>query len=176
MKLYTKTGDQGNTDVKGRRIAKDDVIIKVIGEIDDFQAEIGLAYSVSINHIDNSLISNILHKISHELYLIMGYFSGYVELPTFDLEKMENTIDSLTNMTPPHPGKFVIPGIYELDARLNKCRTVCRRVERKLTKIKATELIPYFNRSSDLLYAMQIYAMTSTNTSKGNEPYEINTM
>ena len=172
MKLYTKTGDTGKTDVKGCRVSKDDVRIKIIGELDELQAEIGLA-SVHMKNDPMVMIPNV-NRLSHDLYLIMGYFSGYEECPIFDIKQLEDEIDFLQSQTPPHPGKFIRPGVYPVDAQLNKCRVVCRRVERKLTKMGAHELLPYFNRLSDYLYAMQIYVMTKMNIENGLEAYEVN--
>lgn len=171
MKLYTKTGDAGKTDIKGERVSKDDVRIKMIGELDNFQAEIGL---VSAHENENSTLRVIMNRISHDLYLMMSYFSGYEKCPEMDLEQLETEIDFFQHLTPPHPGKFVRPGVYLLDAQLNRCRTICRRVERKLIKISAMEVVPYFNRLSDLLYAIQIYTMTKTNVENGLEPYDLN--
>lgn len=170
MKLYTKTGDKGKTDIKGERVPKDNVRIKIIGEMDEFQAEIGL---VSFYITEDDLLS-IINRISHDLYLVMSYFSGYEKCPIFNIKQLEDEIDSFQSKTPPHPGKFIRPGLYAADAQMNKCRTKCRRVERKLITIGADELVPYFNRLSDLLYAMQIYLMTNKNVQNGKEAYEVN--
>jgi cob(I)alamin adenosyltransferase len=180
MKLYTKTGDQGKTDIKGERVHKDDVRIKIIGELDEFKADLGLTI-VHIEDNDDFESSNtinfnsILNRTCYHLYLIMGYFSGYGsldEFSLFNLSTLEDEVDFFQELTPPHPGRFIRSGIYLTDALLDRCRVKCRRVERKLTTINAQELLPYFNRLSDLLYAMQIYSMTKTNIDRKLDPYQ----
>lgn len=198
MKLYTKTGDKGQTDIKGIRVSKDDVRIKIIGDIDEFQAHIAIVVAFMdsspedwydhdryvLDSVKNGWndyyvyvsIKNKLLSITHDLYVIMSYFSGYQDCPSFDLQKFEEMIDKLQSDTPPHPGKFVCPGRHTQDAYLNLSRTFCRKIERKLVKIEANELVPYFNRLSDLLYAIQMYIMTKMNTSLGFPPYRVHSL
>lgn len=174
MKLYTKTGDYGKTDIKGQRVEKNSICIKIIGIIDEFQADICLAKLSMKKYNQFEDLTLLLNKICHDLYLIMGYFSGYSPLPDLTTNLMENQIDYYTDKTPSHPGKFINPGSYNVDAQLNKCRTSCRRVERKLVTIEASELIPYFNRLSDLLYSLQMYTVTTMNIFFGKEAYNVN--
>ena len=146
LKLYTGKGDLGQTQVKNCTVSKSDVIIKIIGEIDEFQAEIGLA-KVLVDNPD-------LEIISHMCYLMIGNFSGYSGEPDIDICELERKIDIYHKKSRPHPGRFISPGSNPIEAQLNKCRVKCRRLERLLVKNGANYYIPYINRLSSLLYGM----------------------
>lgn len=152
-KLYTGQGDKGETTIKNCTISKSDPIIKVIGEIDEFQAEIGILKA----KIGCNLIIIDLDAISHNCYLLMGYHSGYSDIPLISLYHVESLIDSYQKKCKPHPCKFLSPGDNDIEAQANKCRVKCRRLERLLVKYSILDYLPYINRLSSLFYVLQMY-------------------
>jgi cob(I)alamin adenosyltransferase len=164
VKIYTKTGDLGETGLfAGPRVSKDDVRIEAYGAVDELNAWIGLARAEGpTSHIDS-----ILARIQHEL------FSVGAELCTPDpdkqelrligdrhIELLEANIDQSETMLPPLK-QFVLPGGTKVASQLHVARCVCRRAERRLITLAARQpessfatLIRYLNRLSDLLFVL----------------------
>lgn len=154
--ITTKFGDKGNTTIKGKIIEKDSQLIQTIGSIDEAQAWI-----ITLNSINNK---SLYLTIIKDLYLIMGYISGYnTELDNIseNIIKMENYIYSTQPLA-----EFVYPQELET-SYLNLARTVVRRAERELLKLIKTEqnylendnmflAYQYLNRLSDYLFALSI--------------------
>jgi len=165
MKIYTKTGDTGKTSLyNGERIYKHLPEISVVGNIDELQSYIGLVKTEKIQTTDKK----ILQEIQQDLYHIMGYISGAkVDISIFENKTnlFEQIIDKITSKQPIKNG-FILPGVNEISAKIHILRTICRRAERELIKLffekKTIEkkhsqlLIGYFNRLSDLFYALAV--------------------
>lgn len=165
MKLYTRTGDGGKTNVIGGRIDKDDVRVEAYGTIDELNAFVGLA----LTKLDDERFKDVkeeLTKIQHEL------FDCGADLATVKLHKdhtykvsqalvdfLEERIDIYTDETPKLE-RFILPGGSEAAAIIHICRTVTRRAERQITKLfRESEpnnpiILKYVNRLSDYFFAV----------------------
>lgn len=163
MKIYTKTGDTGDTGLFGStRISKDSLRIDAIGTIDELNACIGTARS----QIGDVEIDNLLHRIQNELFNIGA------DLATLDthaksddlrispdfVETLEKDIDRLENQLAPLKN-FILPGGSVAGSALHLARTVCRRSERSVVSLANSEsinplLLPYLNRLSDFLFVL----------------------
>lgn len=164
MKIYTKTGDHGETSLyDGKRVKKDEIRVESYGTIDELNSSIGFAK----NFVDDEDVVVILKKIQRELFDVAG------ELATTDRnkfpEKIEKThVEALESIIDAYLEKidkmdaFIIPGSNHASASLHVARTICRRAERRILKLSREEevsewLLKYVNRLSDTLYAMARY-------------------
>lgn len=164
MKIYTKTGDKGQTSLyDGTRIDKDSIRVESYGTIDELNSYIGLCM-----HYINEDEKKVLFNIQRDLFYIGS------ELATKNTEKLnkvvtDNDIKNLENIIDKYMGEakgldsFIIPGTSLASANLHIARTICRRAERiiiSLSKIEKVNpmLIKYINRLSDTLYAIARYS------------------
>ena len=178
MKIYTKTGDGGQTGLfGGGRVSKDDPRVEAYGEVDELNAVIGAARSVeAMPRIDEVLV-----PIQRDLFSIGAL------LATPDLEKMhahlakaqiddtrigdlEHAIDDCEKELEPLRA-FIVPGGSPKAAALHVARTVCRRAERRVISLQRDVEIPgivvvYLNRLSDLLFNL---ARVASNRSGAGE-------
>lgn len=169
MKIYTKTGDKGQTSLyDNTRVDKDDIRVESYGTIDELNSHLGL----SRNFIEDKKIINIILRIQRELFDVAG------ELATMDKNKfpeklnednikyLENVIDEyLEKINKDQQFKFIIPGSNKQSASLHVSRTICRRAERRIITLSRTEeirdlLIKYVNRLSDVIYTLARYLET----------------
>ena len=143
--ITTKRGDSGQTDCGGKRVGKDDLLVETLGEIDELQAVLELIGG------DKRVIKD-LSMIMGELGSIDSRFKNQdSRIRRFDreIEKSKINLD-----------KFVV--FKTKKAReLNWVRTVCRRVERRVVALSKTqkideEVLRYFNRLSDYLFALAL--------------------
>ena len=168
-KVYTRTGDSGDTGlVGGQRLSKDDIRIEAYGEIDELNAIIGgCKYQVD-SKIDKykelKAISDILYRVQHELFNVGTTLATLPEdlnddLPCIrdqDIKQLENEMDQY-NQNLPTLKSFVLPGGSNVNIWLHKARTVCRKAERRCVKLSKTSelesnVICYLNRLSDALF------------------------
>lgn len=167
MKIYTKTGDKGQTSLyDNTRIDKDSLRVECYGTIDELNSSLGLAR----NFVEDKDIIEIIYKIQRELFDVAG------ELATLDknqfpekiseehVEFLEKTIDSYLAKIP-RVDSFIIPGSSKASAALHVSRTVCRRAERRIITLGRQEqvspiLIKYVNRLSDCIYTLGRYLET----------------
>lgn len=165
MKIYTKTGDKGQTGLfGGGRVSKDSPRIEAFGTIDELNCLLGLART---DAGDDEAVT-ILESIQQELFAIG------TELATPDSTKnpiatiggeevgrLESWIDRLEEELP-ELRNFILPGGSRCGARLHLARSVCRRAERNViaagreSDISANVVI-YLNRLSDLLFVLARY-------------------
>jgi cob(I)alamin adenosyltransferase len=162
MKIYTKTGDGGETGLfGGPRVRKDDVRIDAYGTVDELNAVLGLALCESLP----ATIRGTLLRVQHEL------FSVGAELATPNPAKhgtdlasdapilaLEAAIDELDAQLPPLR-QFILPGGTRGACQLHNARGVCRRAERRVVAFEAStpgadaqRVIRYLNRLSDYLF------------------------
>jgi cob(I)alamin adenosyltransferase len=172
MKIYTKTGDEGQTGLfGGGRVSKDDPRVEAYGDVDELNAVLGLARAVEIM----PRIDEVLVPIQRDLFSIGALLS------TPDLEKMhdhlakaqvddsriaelEQAIDACDKELEPLRA-FIVPGGSPKAAALHVARTVCRRAERRVIHLQHDVEIPqivvvYLNRLSDLLFTLARVANT----------------
>jgi cob(I)alamin adenosyltransferase len=168
-KIYTRTGDDGTTGlVGGGRISKSSSRIDLLGEIDELNAMLGVTRTQAERE-KATTITDILAIIQNELFDIGSEVAtppdaswpGMLRAENSHVERLEKWIDALTDGIP-ELRSFVIPGGTDINASLHCARTVCRRVERHLIESGDECSIPqpvrhYFNRLSDLLFAMARY-------------------
>jgi cob(I)alamin adenosyltransferase len=163
MKIYTRSGDNGETSLLGgKRVPKSSIRVDAYGEVDELNASLGLARTV-VTHPE---IRSILETIQRDLFSLGARLadpggepaSGKVTLETADVRSLEERIDRLETELP-KLDHFILPGGSQAGALLHQARSICRRTERKIVVLAGTEsvpaaVIPYLNRLSDLLFVM----------------------
>jgi len=163
LKLYTKTGDQGQTGLIGGRADKDDARVEAYGTLDEANSLIGLAQANLRQH--GELFQDILSElmvIQHELFDCGGDLAAVKppkegKLKEESVTILEKRMDVYVEEAAPLT-KFILPGGQEGAALLHVARTVVRRAERHIVTLAKQEEIPavtltYVNRLSDYLFA-----------------------
>lgn len=164
MKLYTKTGDKGNTGlIGGTRVSKSDVRLEAYGTIDELNAQIGLLVETGlkqeyIQFLQN--MQNLLFTVGSNLATDtskIDYKTASVMKEEY-VESIEREIDRLDAALPPLE-KFIIPGGTQKAAQCHVCRTVARRAERRIVEMNDVfsvdnKVIVYVNRLSDYFFVL----------------------
>jgi cob(I)alamin adenosyltransferase len=163
-RIYTKTGDKGETGlVGGQRVPKDAQRIEVFGTVDELNSFVGLVrISCRENKLDD--LELIFERIQHELFNLGSVLAtlpadvhpNQPQVTKATIEQLEQDIDHF-NSNLPSLRSFVLPGGSRVCAELHVCRTVCRRAERELVTLSHHEEIPreallYLNRLSDAFF------------------------
>ncbi len=169
-KVYTRTGDQGMTDlVGGERVAKDSLRIESYGTVDELQSVLGMlraALSEAIELGDAREIVGHIHRVQQDLFDLGSTLStppqhmDRVKNP-ITLERigwLEETMDRWNEELPPLRS-FVLSGGGRFSALGHVARTVCRRCERTVLRLAREEEVPpeplrYLNRLSDFLFVL----------------------
>jgi len=163
FKIYTKTGDKGQTSlIGGTRVPKFDIRIESYGTVDELNSHIGLIRDQSID----SNTREVLIEVQDRLFTIGSLLAADPEknkmtLPQIsekDIELLESEIDKM-NETLPEMKFFVLPGGHTTISFCHIARCVCRRAERCVLKLNeqapVNELIyKYLNRLSDYLFVL----------------------
>lgn len=166
MKIYTKTGDAGETGLLGGRVSKDDVRVAAYGEVDETNATIGLVLA----HSDDARLDALLSQVQADLFALGAELADVRADRQRDakaavtpalVERLEQEIDAREAELPPLRA-FVLPGGTRAAAHLHHARTVCRRAERSVVALaRAATVDPlaivYLNRLSDLLFVLARY-------------------
>ncbi|MDE6513727.1 MAG: cob(I)yrinic acid a,c-diamide adenosyltransferase [Muribaculaceae bacterium] len=161
MKIYTKTGDAGQTSiVGGQRLPKDAARIEAYGTIDELSSHLGL---LAADPATLEPERTLLLKVQNILFNIGGYLAGVPDpnVSADDITRLETSIDAMDRLLPPLKN-FILPGGSQLAAKAHIARTVCRRAERRIistlpTLAVAPEVLAYINRLSDWLYTFARY-------------------
>jgi len=161
-KIYTRTGDKGETGLfSSVRISKDSPRVRAYGDIDELNSVLGLVRASS----KNEEMEVILERLQKELFAAGADLASPADeshnVPRVTEEMitgLEKTIDALEERLP-RLNVFILPGGGETGARLHFARAVTRRAERDIIALSKIErvnsnLIPYFNRLSDLMFVM----------------------
>jgi cob(I)alamin adenosyltransferase len=154
--ISTRRGDSGSTDLAdGNRLGKDSLRIECLGELDELIAFLGLARSLTDSGQLIAGLQKDLSALAASLAL-PGYQSRESLAPA--LKNMEKLIAELETGLPPLRS-FLMPGNSQQDAAFHICRTVCRRLERRLVSLDRAEgmdaeILSYINRLSDLLFLL----------------------
>ena len=166
MKIYTKTGDTGQTGLfGGGRVSKDDLRVEAYGDVDELNAVLGMARCIEIM----PRIDEVLIPIQRDLFAIgallatpdRGRMASHLEKARIDdarIAELEHAIDDgESELEPLHA--FIIPGGTPKAAALHVARTVCRRAERHVVRLQHDVELPpvaiiYLNRLSDLLFTL----------------------
>jgi cob(I)alamin adenosyltransferase len=168
-RIYTRTGDRGETHLAGgQRVAKDDLRIACYGTVDELNAFIGIARTTAEETASRRkevrAIARILKRVQHELFNLGSILATLPQdihpkqprITNAEIEQLEREIDAANEQL--HPLRsFVLPGGTRLDAELHVCRTVCRRAERLLVGLAREQSVPaetvqYLNRLSDAFF------------------------
>jgi cob(I)alamin adenosyltransferase len=164
MKIYTKTGDTGETGLfDGTRVSKSDARVDAYGEVDELNALLGLVRAGD----PGPELDQMLARIQRDLFALgarladpRSRIAARVEkaaLDAGDVARLEQWIDHL-EIELPILRRFILAGGSIPGAQLHLSRTVCRRAERRMVGLGAGEvetvLITYMNRLSDLLFVM----------------------
>lgn len=164
MKIYTKTGDKGQTSLyDGTRVDKDSLRVEAYGTIDELSSSIGFA----IRFVEEKQIVDVLVKIQKRLFFVAGELAT-VEEGKFAYKINEEDIKSLEKIIDEYLPKikgtdaFIVPGTSDSSAALHVARTICRRAERRIISLKKQDdiselLIKFVNRLSDVLYTFARY-------------------
>jgi cob(I)alamin adenosyltransferase len=156
-KIITRSGDNGTTGLAdGSRRLKSDPRIVCLGDVDELNATIGLAFC----KIQSSEHQSLLHQVQHDLF-DLGAELSQVQQPliTRDYsESLEQTAQQMNSALQPLK-EFILPGGSELLSFIHLARTVCRRAERSLVHLSQAEpvnpeSVRYLNRLSDLLFIL----------------------
>ena len=163
MKIYTRTGDVGETSLfDGTRVRKDDPRVDAYGEVDELNAWLGLVRSgLADRELDDELgrIQRDLFAVGADLADPVNRIAARVTKAAItgaDVERLERVIDRLeAELTPLR--RFVLAGGAPAGAMLHVARTVCRRAERRMVSLQPPVdplITQYVNRLSDLLFVM----------------------
>ena len=164
MRLYTRTGDSGDTGLSAPgRVRKSAPRIEALGDLDEANAAIGAARVLIAGEAP---LDPLLETIQHRLFDVgadLAAPGAHGRIGEADVQALEAAIDRLQAETPPIRA-FVLPGGTALAAALHVARTVARRAERTLVRLADagesvdSQAIIYVNRLSDLLFAAARWA------------------
>ena len=154
-KIYTRTGDKGETGLTGgERIAKDNALVHAMGDIDELNSLLGLLACKVQGEVvpDIKTIQNDLFDLGGELS------SSHALIKQENVSWLENRLDAWNDELPPLK-EFILPGGGEAASLCHVARAVCRRAERQLIESNrekpiSSDLLAYINRLSDLLFVM----------------------
>ena len=159
-KIYTKTGDGGDTALgDGERVLKDSLRVSAYGNVDELNASIGIITLYANTELKRKLknIQNDLFDIGADLCVpISEKNKSRLRLSTNQIETLELEIDEMNSILEPL-NSFVLPGGCRSATFLHMARTICRRAERSVVSLRSQEKINdntlvYLNRLSDWLF------------------------
>jgi cob(I)alamin adenosyltransferase len=162
-RIYTKTGDQGQTHLAGgQRVPKDSPRIECYGTVDELNAFVGMACISSAESVP--ALVPILQRVQHELFNLGSILATQPEdvhpkqarITEAEVRQLEIEMDRMNADLSPLRS-FVLPGGTRLNTELHACRTICRRAERLAVTLEREEKIPpetvqYLNRLSDAFF------------------------
>ncbi len=162
-KIYTKTGDKGETSLLGgTRVKKSHERVEAYGTVDELNSFLGLIGTCNID----PRYREILRRIQENLFTAEAWIASDPELPPKELPVLaeneilllEEEIDEM-NKALPELTHFILPGGHPASAYCHVARTVCRRAERALIRLSKPGLaddliIRYLNRLSDYLFVL----------------------
>lgn len=171
MKIYTRTGDRGETGLfGGGRVPKDHARVQAYGAVDELNASLGRALTI----LESSESRGRLARVQHDLFSIGSHLASprtpsgrrrpeLPALPELRIGQMEEWMDEAEEKLPVLRA-FILPGGSPGAAELHLCRTSCRRAERAVVALFREEasqgdpegglIIRYLNRFSDLLFVL----------------------
>lgn len=163
MKIYTRSGDAGDTSLYGGdRVRKSDSRVDAYGDVDELNAWLGLARASELDpDVDAALL-----KIQRDLFALGAQLADPADtiatrvaktvIGEADVLRLETLIDHLESELPPLR-RFILAGGSPAGAILHVARTVCRRAERRIVALEPAAdpiLLQYINRLSDLLFVL----------------------
>lgn len=175
MKIYTKTGDKGQTSlIGGTRVPKHHIRIESYGTVDELNSWIGLINDQDINPESKTILS----EIQDRLFTIGSSLASDPEkskmkipdLHQADIELLENQIDKMNEVLP-EMRHFILPGGHTTISYCHLARCVCRRAERNVIHLHESEyvnemVIVYLNRLSDYLFVLARFVAHQMNVNE----------
>ena len=171
MKIYTRTGDSGQTSlVGGKRVPKTHPRLEAYGTVDELSSHLGLLSSL----LTDEHHRDVILSVQQTLFDLSAILATEAEskwqpepLPESLVERLEAEIDALQQKVPVMRA-FIIPGGSQAASQAHVCRTVCRRAERCILALAeeidvSAEVLRYVNRLSDYLFVLARHL----NVSKG---------
>ena len=170
-RVYTRTGDQGQTGlVGGKRVSKDNIRVEAYGAVDELNSWIGLARAelkgAMLSQKSQKMVTELLLEIQQQLFHLGAQLATsskqlHPQMPQVrqqEVAALEQLIDRLQEDLSELPS-FILPGGGVVTATFHVCRTVCRRAERRTVRLarkSRVESAPviYLNRLSDLLFVL----------------------
>jgi cob(I)alamin adenosyltransferase len=163
MKIYTKTGDKGDTKLfDGTQVRKDDARVDAYGEVDELNACVGAAAAF----LEDAVLKALLTDIQRDLFSIGAELADprhrgsktKSKLDAARIATLEETIDRFETELPPLR-QFILAGGSPPGAMLHVARTVCRRAERRVVALAGQadvdlRAVEYLNRLSDFLFVL----------------------
>lgn len=166
MKIYTRTGDSGDTGLfGGGRVPKSDARVDAYGDVDELNAVLGMVRATPPSEFHDGLFE----AIQRDLFSIGGHLATpdpekvraaleKATLTSARVDEFERIMDAAETELPPLRA-FVLPGGHPKAAVLHLARTVCRRAERRVVALAQVAPVPglfliYLNRLSDLLFVL----------------------
>ncbi len=163
MKIYTRTGDAGDTSLfDGTRVRKDDARVDAYGEVDELNAWLGLARS-SLGDRD---LDDEIARVQRDLFAVGAELADPTDkiaarvtkasITEADVDRLEHLIDRLEAELDPLR-RFILAGGSPSGAAFHLARAVCRRAERRIVSLHppaGATLLRYINRLSDLLFVV----------------------
>lgn len=171
MKIYTKTGDNGETGLYGgTRVSKADARVVAYGDVDELNAWLGFARATTMQASAGSTLEPMLEQIQRDLFGLGARLAdpahqiaervSKAAISSVEIARLEQWIDELEAALPPLR-RFILAGGSPAGAALHVARTTCRRAERAMVALRSDEpnafepeLLVYINRLSDLLFVM----------------------
>lgn len=164
MKIYTRTGDAGETGLfDGTRVSKADPRVEAYGEIDELNAALGLARASGVD----AEVGAILEALQRDLHAVAARLADPARRIAPRVEKASVTSDLVASLEAhidrfeaelPPLRRFVLAGGCQAAAVLHLARTICRRAERRIVGLGPeaadAEILAYVNRLSDLLFVL----------------------
>ena len=168
-KIYTKTGDKGETGLgDGSRIPKDHIRVQAMGSCDELNSHLGLLIEELKDAGALMDLMVFLEKNQHRIFDLGGEISipGYKIIKDEHVTQLENYLDQLNEDIPPLEN-FIMPGGSKLLATIHLARSVARRAERDLVSLSVDHDINeaglrYLNRLSDFLFVVARFAAKET--------------
>ncbi|MDX1964195.1 MAG: cob(I)yrinic acid a,c-diamide adenosyltransferase [Pirellulales bacterium] len=178
MKIYTKTGDEGETGLfGGGRVRKDHARIEAYGTVDELNAGLGVIRAEQLP----TEIERLLHRIQNELFDLGAELAtpqpGILphRINAEAISALERVIDQFEQELPPLKN-FILPAGGRGAALMHVSRTVCRRAERCVVRLQdvteqpvAPEIMIYLNRLSDLLFVLA--RVLNARGGQGDDPW-----
>lgn len=164
-KIYTKTGDKGETGLfAGPRVPKCHLRIEATGDVDELNAILGVTKVADLPKEVEPLVSQIQHDlfaVGAEMATPKPAEQDMVLLQASHVKSLEQAIDRFDQQVPPLR-QFILPGGTSTAAQLHLARTVCRRAERRVVELAQSPdaepvspfILEYLNRLSDLLFVL----------------------
>lgn len=163
FRIYTKTGDKGETALfGGKRVPKSHLRVDAYGTVDELNAFIGLLRDA----VQDAHVGSMLETVQHRLFSVGAHLASDPDkqLPTpgllpEDITLLENDMDEMDKSLPPLRN-FILPGGHSTVSVCHICRTVCRRAERLTVALAQSDepvddvVIQYLNRLSDWFFVL----------------------